>query len=111
MNEDLHIHIPNGVKKDGPSAGIAIYSSLWSLIYKKEIPFIAMTGEISLNGYVLPVGGLKHKINGAINYLFKKVVIPNQQIVLSKDTKDQIEIYEINHVNELNKLLENKDIL
>jgi ATP-dependent Lon protease len=104
-DKDLHVHIPNGVKKDGPSAGIAIYTSLWSLIHNKIVPLIAMTGEISLNGFVLPVGGVQSKINGAINYGFQNVIIPNQELNLSQDITDQINVHRINHVSELNSFI------
>lgn len=77
-NKDIHIHFLEGaVKKDGPSAGISITTSLLSLFLKKEVPRdIAMTGEISLRGDVLKVGGLKEKIIGAYNDGVKKIFIP-----------------------------------
>lgn len=77
-NKDIHIHFLEGaVKKDGPSAGISITTSLLSLFLKKEIPReVAMTGEISLRGDVLKVGGLKEKIIGAYNDGVKKIFIP-----------------------------------
>ena len=76
--KDVHIHFLEGaVKKDGPSAGVSITSSLLSLFLDKEVPKdIAMTGEISLRGDVLKVGGLKEKIIGAYNDGVKKIFIP-----------------------------------
>ena len=76
--KDIHIHFLEGaVKKDGPSAGVAITSSLISLFLNKKVPKdIAMTGEISLRGDVLKVGGLKEKIIGAYNDGVKKIFIP-----------------------------------
>ena len=76
--KDIHIHFLDGaVKKDGPSAGVAITTSLLSLFLKKEVPKdIAMTGEISLRGDVLKVGGIKEKIIGAYNDGIKKIYIP-----------------------------------
>ena len=75
---DMHIHFLEGaVKKDGPSAGVSIVTSILSLLLNKEIPrTIAMTGEISLRGDVLKVGGIKEKIIGAYNDGVKKIFIP-----------------------------------
>ena len=76
--KDVHIHFLEGaVKKDGPSAGCSVTTSLLSLFLDKEIPqTVAMTGEISLRGDVLKVGGLKEKIIGAYNDGVKKIFIP-----------------------------------
>ena len=75
---DIHIHVPEGaVAKDGPSAGVAITTLLISLFTNKKVPQdIAMTGEITLRGRVLPVGGLKEKIIGAHRAGIKKIFIP-----------------------------------
>lgn len=75
---DVHIHFPAGaVPKDGPSAGIALFSALYSLFENKPLnPSLAMTGEISLVGDVLPVGGIKEKILAAHMQGAKTVVIP-----------------------------------
>jgi len=77
-SNDVHIHFLEGaVKKDGPSAGCSITTSLLSLFLDKEIPkTVAMTGEISLRGDVLKVGGLKEKVIGAYNDGVKKIFIP-----------------------------------
>ena len=77
-DKDVHIHFLEGaVKKDGPSAGCSITTSLLSLFLDKEIPkTVAMTGEISLRGDVLKVGGLKEKVIGAYNDGVKKIFIP-----------------------------------
>ena len=77
-DKDLHIHFLEGaVKKDGPSAGCSITTSLLSLFLDKEIPkTVAMTGEISLRGDILKVGGLKEKVIGAYNDGVKKIFIP-----------------------------------
>jgi ATP-dependent Lon protease len=86
---DLHVHVPAGATpKDGPSAGIALYTSLASTFTQRKIkPALAMTGEITLRGKVLPVGGIKEKILAA-----KRAGI--KEIILSK--KNQKDIEEIN---------------
>jgi ATP-dependent Lon protease len=75
---DLHIHIPSGaIPKDGPSAGLAITSALYSLLSDKTIdPSIAMTGEITLTGRVLPVGGIKEKVLGAKRAGITTILLP-----------------------------------
>lgn len=77
-NHDIHIHFLEGaIKKDGPSAGVSIVTSLLSLLLNKEIAKdVAMTGEISLRGDVLKVGGLKEKLIGAYNDGIKEIFIP-----------------------------------
>ena len=85
---EFHIHIPEGaVPKDGPSAGVTMFTSLVSLMLKKPIrPEVAMTGEITLQGLVLPVGGLKEKILAAKRAGIKTVVIPY------RNKKDMVEV-------------------
>jgi ATP-dependent Lon protease len=75
---DLHIHVPAGaVPKDGPSAGVAIFASLVSLLTQRTVQHdVAMTGEISLRGLVLPVGGIKEKTVAAARSGIKKVILP-----------------------------------
>jgi len=75
---DYHIHVPAGaIPKDGPSAGVAMFTSLVSLLLGKPIrPDVAMTGEITLRGLVLPVGGLKEKILAAKQAGIKTVILP-----------------------------------
>jgi len=75
---DLHIHVPAGaVPKDGPSAGVAIFTSLVSLLMQRTVrKDVAMTGEISLRGLVLPVGGIKEKTSAAARSGIKTVILP-----------------------------------
>ena len=77
-NKDFHIHFEGGaVSKDGPSAGLAVMTSLISLLKKKEIETtVSMTGEITLRGKVLPVGGIKEKVLAAINNNVKTIYVP-----------------------------------
>ena len=76
--KDIHIHFPEGsTPKDGPSAGITITSALISLALDKPlIPEIGLTGEISLNGKVLPIGGFKEKIMAASREGIKTLIFP-----------------------------------
>lgn len=102
---DLHIHIPEGaIPKDGPSAGITMCTSMVSALTKRPVHRdIAMTGEITLSGRVLPIGGLKEKILAAHRGGIKKVVIPEYN---KKDLNDipnsilkQIEIVCVDHMD------------
>jgi len=106
-NLDLHIHIPEGaIPKDGPSAGIAMLTSLVSALTKRPVRRdVAMTGEITLRGRVLPIGGLKEKILAAHRGGIKKVVIPMDN---EKDLRDipesiskQLEIVTVEHMDEV----------
>jgi len=77
---DLHIHVPSGaIPKDGPSAGVAMVTALVSLLSGRAIrPRVAMTGEISLSGIVLPVGGIKEKVLGAKRAGIREVILPSE---------------------------------
>ncbi|MBR0596677.1 endopeptidase La [Sinanaerobacter chloroacetimidivorans] len=89
---DLHIHVPSGaVPKDGPSAGIALFTALASLVTGMKVdPKIAMTGEITLRGAVLPIGGLKEKMLGAQRAGISKVLIPKDNVIDLKDVPEEV---------------------
>jgi ATP-dependent Lon protease len=104
---DIHIHIPEGaIPKDGPSAGISMCTSLVSALAKRPVHRdIAMTGEITLRGRVLPIGGLKEKIIAAHRGGIKQVLIPKEN---EKDLKDvpksiskQLKIISVEHMDEV----------
>jgi ATP-dependent Lon protease len=86
-SSDIHIHVPSGATpKDGPSAGVTLFTALTSLITGKTVdPKTAMTGEVTLSGAVLPVGGIKEKVLAAHRAGIKKVILPKEN---EKDLED-----------------------
>src|SRR4029079_5661494 len=84
---DVHVHVPAGATpKDGPSAGVAMYLALVSILTGKPVrPDVAMTGEISLRGLVLPVGGIKEKLLAALRAGITTVMLPKRN---EKDIED-----------------------
>ena len=105
---DIHVHAPEGATpKDGPSAGIAIFNSLVSSLTSNKIrKDVAMTGEITLRGRVLPIGGLKEKIYAAIRAGIKTVIIPedNKREIVEFD-KDIIKAIKIISVSDATSIL------
>jgi len=104
---DIHVHVPEGATpKDGPSAGIAMVTSIVSVL--TEIPVrrdIAMTGEVTLRGNVLPIGGLKEKLLAALRGGIKTVLIPKENAKDLREIPDQVknglEIIPLSHVSEV----------
>ena len=91
-DHDLHIHIPAGaIPKDGPSAGITLVTALSSLVTGKAVPTeYAMTGEVSLRGYVLPIGGLPEKLMAAQRAGIEKVFIPQDNVEDLEDVAEEV---------------------
>ncbi|KAF2483051.1 Lon protease C-terminal proteolytic domain-containing protein [Neohortaea acidophila] len=103
-NRSIHVHCPSGaIPKDGPSAGLAHTVALISLFSGKVVPpTIAMTGEVALRGKVMPVGGIKEKLIGALRAGVKKVLLPQQNRKDVKDLPDEVkEGLEIVHVSHI----------
>lgn len=90
--KDLHIHVPSGsTPKDGPSAGITLFTALASLITGIKVDSrLAMTGEITLRGAVLPIGGLKEKLIAAQRAGIKKALIPKDNVIDLKDVPEEV---------------------
>ena len=107
---DLHVHVPDGATpKDGPSAGIAMVSVISSILSSQKIRSeIAMTGEVSLSGDVLPIGGLKEKLIAAHKAGMTKVLIPSKNYDrdledIPKEVRDSLEIVSVSRVEEVLK--------
>ena len=104
---DIHVHVPEGAQpKDGPSAGIAISTAIISALVQKEVrKDVAMTGEITLRGRVLPIGGLKEKILAAHRGGVKHVLIPDENVKdlvdIPKEVKKDIKVTSVNHMDEV----------
>ncbi len=109
-DHDLHVHVPEGaVKKDGPSAGITLTTALASLFTGKTVdPAIAMTGEISLRGQVMPIGGLPEKLMAAQRAGVKTVLIPveNEEDLedVAAEVKDKLDIRPVKTAEEVLKI-------
>ncbi len=104
---DIHIHVPEGATpKDGPSAGVAMYTTIVSVLtnipVKKDV---AMTGEITLQGRILPIGGLKEKLLAALRGGIKTVLIPKDNVKdleeLPANVKEELDIIPVSHVSEV----------
>jgi ATP-dependent Lon protease len=109
-DHDIHIHVPAGaIPKDGPSAGVTMATALVSLLTDKSVrPLTAMTGEITLSGNVLPVGGIKEKFLAAKRAGVKDVILPaeNRMNVEEDLTSDQIDGVTIHYVSTIEQVLE-----
>lgn len=108
---DLHIHVPSGaVPKDGPSAGITLTAALASLVSGKAVsPEYAMTGEVSLRGGVMPIGGLTEKLMAAQRAGISKVLIPYENLDdledVAEEVKEKLQIIPVRKVTEVLKMV------
>ena len=106
QTKDIHIHIPEGATpKDGPSAGVTMATAVISALTKIPVRWdVAMTGEITLRGRVLPVGGIKEKLLAAHRAGIKKVLLPEeckaQLDEIPQNVKDQMEFVLVKHLDE-----------
>jgi ATP-dependent Lon protease len=107
---DLHIHVPSGaIPKDGPSAGAAMVTALVSLLSGQPVrPRVAMTGEISLTGIVLPIGGVKEKVLGAKRAGIREVILPSENEPNLKEdlTPEMLEGLKIHFVRTVEQAIE-----
>ena len=107
---DIHIHVPAGaIPKDGPSAGITIATALYSAISKKRVrKAVAMTGEVTLRGRVLPIGGLKEKALAALRAHIRDVIIPEQNkkdlSEIPKDIRQKMMFHPVKDMDEVIKI-------
>ncbi len=106
-NTDIHLHIPEGaIQKDGPSAGITIATALTSAFTELKVRHeVGMTGEITLRGRVLPVGGLKEKVLAAHRSGLKTVLIPRKNLKdlvdIPKKTREALKIVPVDHMDDV----------
>ena len=104
---DIHLHVPEGaVPKDGPSAGITITTSVYSALTRKAVNNdIAMTGEMTLHGKVLPIGGVKEKILSSEKMNINKIIIPTKNkkdlIDIPKEILEKLTIYTVDNISEV----------
>jgi ATP-dependent Lon protease len=106
FDRDLHVHVPAGaIPKDGPSAGIAMATALVSALSKRPVRHdVAMTGEITISGRVLPIGGLKEKILGAVRAGITTFVIPKDNepdlADLTDEVRDKVQVFMVQDLGE-----------
>ena len=104
---DIHIHLPEGaIPKDGPSAGITMVTAMVSALTGRKVKAdLAMTGEITLSGKVLPVGGIKEKMLAAHRYGVKTVLLPERNMQdlaeLPQKVREEIQFVPVSHMDEV----------
>jgi len=111
QNQMIHIHFPDGATpKDGPSAGVAVFIALYSLFSKRPLlRGVAMTGELTLRGQILPVGGVREKVLAAHRQHYRHIVLPkenkNDLLKIPEDVLKTCHIQLVDHIRELKKTL------
>jgi ATP-dependent Lon protease len=107
FDRDVHIHVPAGaIPKDGPSAGITMATALVSALSGRPVAHdVAMTGEITLSGRVLPIGGVKEKALGAVRAGIRQIVLPTENVAdledIPDDVREQLEIHAVETLGEV----------
>ncbi len=108
-NREIHLHVPSGgIPKDGPSAGVTMVTALVSLLSKRRVrPNLAMTGEMTLSGLVLPVGGIKEKVLAAKRAGVREVVLPRQNALHVEEDlkKEQLEGLTLHYAKTIEEVL------
>jgi len=108
---DVHIHVPSGaIPKDGPSAGVALLVAVVSLLTNKSVsPAVAMTGEITLRGSVLPVGGIKEKVLAAARAGVEEVFLPkrndSEYVEIPEEVRSKLKVHFVDDVSEILQVL------
>jgi ATP-dependent Lon protease len=106
-DQDVHIHVPAGATpKDGPSAGVTMFTALASLLSARPVrDNLAMTGEATLRGRVLPVGGIKDKVLAAHRRGIRTIILPRRNVAdldeIPAETLDELEIIAVDHMDEV----------
>jgi ATP-dependent Lon protease len=104
---DVHVHVPAGaIPKDGPSAGVTIATALYSAMSGKKVkPDVAMTGEVTLRGRVLPIGGLKEKALAALRANISTVIIPfhnkKDLVEIPKDLREKMKFIPVKNMDQI----------
>jgi len=104
---DIHLHVPSGaIPKDGPSAGVTLLTSMASLVSRRTVnPKLAMTGEISLRGKVLPVGGIKEKVMAAHRAGITEIIMCDKNkkdlVDVPEEIKEEMKFHFVQHINEV----------
>ena len=107
FDRDVHIHVPAGaIPKDGPSAGVTMATALVSALSGRPVRHdIAMTGEITLRGRVLPIGGVKEKVLGAVRAGITEMILPKENEAdledLPEEVRGKIEVYLVQELGEV----------
>ena len=106
-NTDVHVHVPAGaIPKDGPSAGVTMATALVSALSKRATRHdLAMTGEVTLRGKVLPIGGVKEKVLGAVRAGIRTVILPKENARdledLPEDVRKSLEVHLVEDLGEV----------